>query len=104
MKELTGLREPSLAIGRQAELPPEYRHEPVLALAGGDDGLDIVRQILRGAAARLNPELLMIEGDKDLRNPAGLLMLEDGKIRSVLARAIEEATRIAGSLGEPKRG
>jgi pyrroline-5-carboxylate reductase len=30
---------------------------------------------------------------------AGLLMLEDGKIRSVLARAIEEATKIAGSLG-----
>jgi pyrroline-5-carboxylate reductase len=30
---------------------------------------------------------------------AGLLMLEDGKIRSVLARAIEEATKIAGGLG-----
>src|SRR4051812_5372618 len=30
---------------------------------------------------------------------AGLLMLEDGKIRSVLARAIEEATKIAGQLG-----
>ena len=29
----------------------------------------------------------------------GLLMLEDGKIRSVLARAIEEATRIASKLG-----
>jgi len=26
-------------------------------------------------------------------------MLEDGKIRSVLARAIEEATRIAATLG-----
>jgi len=32
---------------------------------------------------------------------AGLLMLEDGKIRSVLARAIEEATKIAGDLGAP---
>src|SRR5581483_7910431 len=30
---------------------------------------------------------------------AGLLMLEDGKIRSVLARAIEESTRVAGGLG-----
>lgn len=30
---------------------------------------------------------------------AGLLMLEDGKIRSVLARAIEEAARVAGGLG-----
>lgn len=32
---------------------------------------------------------------------AGLLMLEDGKIRSVLARAIEEATKVAGDLGAP---
>jgi len=32
---------------------------------------------------------------------AGLLMLEDGKIRSVLARAVEEATRTAARLGTP---
>lgn len=32
---------------------------------------------------------------------AGLLMLEDGKIRSVLARAVEEATRIVERLGRP---
>jgi ribosomal protein L3 glutamine methyltransferase len=31
------------------ELPAEYRHEPALALAGGDDGLDAVRTILRKA-------------------------------------------------------
>lgn len=40
----------------------------------------------------------------DVTTPAGctiggLLMLEDGKIRSVLARAIEEATRIVATLG-----
>ncbi|MBV9507244.1 MAG: pyrroline-5-carboxylate reductase [Acidobacteriia bacterium] len=40
----------------------------------------------------------------DVTTPAGctiggLLMLEDGKIRSVLARAIEEAAKIAGDLG-----
>jgi len=31
---------------------------------------------------------------------AGLLTMEDGKIRSVLARTIEEATRTAGGLGQ----
>lgn len=36
-------------------LPAEYRHEPALALAAGDDGLDIVRRILAGAKAHLKP-------------------------------------------------
>ena len=30
-------------------LPPEYRHEPALALAGGEDGLDAVRTIIKEA-------------------------------------------------------
>jgi pyrroline-5-carboxylate reductase len=41
----------------------------------------------------------------DVTTPAGctiggLLMLEDGRIRSVLARAVEEATRISAQLGQ----
>ncbi len=30
---------------------------------------------------------------------AGLLMMEDGNIRSTLARSIQEATRVASNLG-----
>lgn len=45
-----------------AELPDEYRHEPALALAGGDDGLDAVRAIIGKAAPFLNPQgILMVE-------------------------------------------
>ena len=36
------------------QLPAEYRHEPMLALAGGDDGLDPVRVLVKEAPRFLN--------------------------------------------------
>jgi ribosomal protein L3 glutamine methyltransferase len=45
-----------------AALPPEYRHEPALALGSGEDGLDATRNIMRAAARHLNPGgLLAVE-------------------------------------------
>jgi len=38
-----------------AALPPEFRAEPAAALAGGDDGMDLVRRLLAQAAAHLLP-------------------------------------------------
>ena len=59
-------------------LPPEYRHEPGLALGGGREGLDFVARILAAAAAHLNP--------------SGLLVCEVGENRKALERA-HPATR-----------
>jgi len=42
------------------ELPREYRHEPELALAGGDDGMDAVRTILREAPRFLQPDGILV--------------------------------------------
>ncbi len=42
------------------ELPAEYQHEPRLALAGGDDGMDIVRRIVAGARQWLTPHGMLI--------------------------------------------
>jgi len=42
------------------ELPREYRHEPALALAGGDDGLDAVRTILRKAPQFMQRDALLV--------------------------------------------
>lgn len=36
-------------------LPPEFLAEPAMALDGGEDGFDLVRKIIDGAAAHLNP-------------------------------------------------
>jgi ribosomal protein L3 glutamine methyltransferase len=43
-----------------AALPAEYRAEPALALAGGDDGMDFVRTVLRDAAAHLNERGVLV--------------------------------------------
>ena len=45
-----------------SRLPQEYLREPQIALDGGDDGMDLVRKIVAGAAARLTPNgILMVE-------------------------------------------
>ena len=41
-------------------LPAEYRHEPALALAGGDDGMDAVRVIVRDAPRFLSPNGVLV--------------------------------------------
>lgn len=62
-------------VGRRemSGLPPEYRHEPVLALAAGRDGLDSVRVILREAEGHLCP--------------GGLLIVEVGNSEAAVRRA-----------------
>lgn len=54
-------------------LPEEYRREPQLALASGEDGLDLVRQIL-------------LQADEHLK-PGGLLVVEIGHNREQLEAA-----------------
>lgn len=43
-----------------ASLPEEYRHEPELALASGDDGLDFTRRLLRDAPDHLTEQGVLI--------------------------------------------
>lgn len=40
--------------------PPEYRAEPLLAHAGGEDGLDLVRRILAEAPHHLQPDGVLV--------------------------------------------
>lgn len=54
-------------------LPKEYRAEPEIALAGGEDGLAVVRSLMRRSRAYLNP--------------GGRLVVEIGHNRAALERA-----------------
>lgn len=56
-----------------ARLPDEYRAEPQLALAGGDDGMDFIRTLLQGAPAKMSD--------------IGVLVLEIGNEREHFERA-----------------
>jgi len=64
---------PYVGAAAMRALPREYRREPRLALAGGRDGLALVRRMLARAAAHLNPE--------------GLLVVEIGHNRAALEKA-----------------
>lgn len=47
---------PYVAAAEVEAFPPEYQAEPQMAHLGGEDGLDLVRRILREAGAHLNPD------------------------------------------------
>jgi ribosomal protein L3 glutamine methyltransferase len=51
---------PYVNAGSMDKLPQEYRHEPQIALAGGADGMDLVRKIVAGAAQRLTKNGVLI--------------------------------------------
>ena len=43
-----------------ASLPAEYRAEPALALAGGNDGMDFIRQLLRDSLSRMSKDAVLV--------------------------------------------
>ena len=51
---------PDVNAASMAALPPEFRAEPTLALAGGSDGMDFVRTLLRDAPTRMGAHAVLV--------------------------------------------
>ena len=51
---------PYVNAASMAALPAEFRAEPLLALAGGDDGMDFIRILFQTAAARMNENAVLV--------------------------------------------
>jgi len=51
---------PYVNAASMAALPAEYRAEPALALAGGDDGMDFIRRLLADAPARMSENAVLV--------------------------------------------
>jgi len=79
---------PYVNAGSMSKLPPEYLREPQIALAGGEDGMDLVRRIVAGAAERLTKK--------------GILMVEIGNERHFAEAAFPdlELTWVSTSAGD----
>lgn len=81
---------PYVTAASMRTLPPEYRHEPMLALAAGEDGLDVVRRIVHDAPNFLKPD--------------GVLAVEIGHNREIVDHAFPELdfTWLASRSSEDK--
>jgi ribosomal protein L3 glutamine methyltransferase len=51
---------PYVSAADLAGMPAEFAHEPIDALAAGEDGLDIMRRVLAGARQRLTADGLLV--------------------------------------------
>jgi len=78
---------PYVAERERDELAPEVRHDPPLALFGGEDGLEVLRRFLPEAARRMNAGgRIALEIGHDQHQPIESLMHELG-LRAITTHA-----------------
>lgn len=99
--DLISANPPYIAAGELAELPVDVRQfEPRLALDGGPDGLDLVREIVAAAPEHLTPGgLFALEIGAD-QGPRALEILRQRGLRDVeLARDLGGRDRVVSGYG-----
>jgi release factor glutamine methyltransferase len=89
---------PYVPTGEIGFLPPEARmHEPLVALDGGADGLDMLRRVAAGAPGWLAPGgYLLIETSERQAPPAEVAFAASGLTVRVACSADKDATVVIG--------
>ncbi|WP_224094764.1 putative protein N(5)-glutamine methyltransferase [Arthrobacter sp. StoSoilB13] len=94
---------PYVPTGSIGMMPPEARfHEPMMALDGGTDGLDVQRRVARHAAEWLLPGgCLLIETSEDQASETARIMEAGGLGARVLVDKELDATLVLGTAPAP---
>lgn len=90
---------PYVPTGSIGMMPPEARlHEPMVALDGGTDGLDVQRRVARHAAEWLSPGgCLLIETSRQQAPETAALLTGAGLMARVLTDEDHDATLVVGA-------
>jgi release factor glutamine methyltransferase len=85
-----------------ASLAPEVRGEPLLALDGGSDGLDLIRRIVSGAKPHFKPGgVLLMEADPDEMDAITRFLLVEGYEQPRLYYDAAGKARVIGATSLP---
>jgi len=97
---------PYVPTGEIGFLPPEARaHEPLVALDGGPDGLDVLRRVAAGAPAWLAAGgHLLIETSERQAAQAAAAFADSGLNSRVVSSADRSATVVIGRLAASSAG
>ncbi|WP_433273987.1 putative protein N(5)-glutamine methyltransferase [Actinosynnema sp. CS-041913] len=93
---------PTAAIGT---MPPEARdHEPLVALDGGRDGLDVQRRVIAEAPGWLAPGGALLVETSERQSPGTLAAFERAGFDAAVARSADlDATVVIGTVGTTRR-
>lgn len=93
---------PYIPSGEIAALSREVRHDPVAALDGGPDGLDLVRRLIESAKPRMNPGARMfLEIGHDQSEQAAGLFGQHGYSEPVITKDLQGAARFVSATAPP---
>jgi release factor glutamine methyltransferase len=88
---------PYVPSGIIPSLSKEVQREPLLALDGGEDGLDLIRKLISAAAKKLNPNgKIFLEADPEQMSAIKTILQENGFVDIEVVKDLAGLDRVIG--------